>query len=164
MSEATRVVALGQPVAGDDGAALDVVARLRQRRERGEVLAAGGGPQVELLSASEPSRLVELLCHPGPVWVVDAVVCAGTPGQVLELNTEMLSRGASCSVSSHGMDVRQAIELCALLYPGQVSPEVRIFAISIDAPRQYEQGLSPSVAAAVERCVERLQGELSKMN
>lgn len=150
MSDSVRIIGLGQAAAGDDGVALYVLERVRHLHR------ARPAGAVEFVLAPDPSRLVELLCHAGPVWIVDAVVGAGAPGKLRELTPEMLSQEPPCSLSSHGMDVRQAIDLCSTLYPGQRSPEIRIMAISIDPPRSYGEGLSAPVADAAERCVARL--------
>jgi hydrogenase maturation protease len=154
VSDSTRVVALGQAAAGDDGAALLVLEQVCQ------LARTTPDSNVEFISAATPSRVVELLCHRGPVWILDAVVGAGTPGRILELTPEMLADEAPCSVSSHGMDVKQAIALCETLYPERLSPEIRILAISIDAPSCYGEGLSTVVAQAVERCARELQSQL----
>ena len=136
-------------MAGDDGVAHVVLERLRTRLG-GRCLA------VELLSVSEPSQLVELLCHPGPVWIVDAVVGAGDPGTVLELSPDELLAVAACSLSSHGLNAAQAIELCRSLYPERVSPVLCVLAVAIETPHRYRSGLSPEVHDAALRCVERL--------
>lgn len=152
-----RVVALGQRVAGDDGVALQVLQRLQERQAE--------TPQtVELVAATDSSQLIDLFRHQAPVWVLDAVVGAGPPGRVLELRSEDLAAEASCSVSSHGLDAIEALDLCRTLYPESVCPEVRIFAVSIDSPRRYEQRLSAPVAAAVEECLALVSERLALFN
>lgn len=149
-----RVIALGQAAAGDDGAALHLMNALEAR------LTPSERKRVELVTATDASQLVDLLRTPHPVWILDAVVGADAPGQVLTLSLAELAATPACSVSSHGLDVRQAVELCHTLYPEQRSPELRIVAISIEAPRAYRHGLSAQVHAAVERCTETLLAEL----
>jgi hydrogenase maturation protease len=138
-----RVIALGQPLAGDDAAGVCVLRALEER------LSLPGVVPVELLELKDASELVECACHPGPVWLLDAVVDAGPPGQLLELTPEELEQHGS--VSSHGLCPLQALALSQTLYPGALSPSIRILAISIAAPRRYRAGLSPPVAAAVQR-------------
>lgn len=137
-----RVIALGQRAAGDDGVGLEVLQALRN--------ALAEEPRIgpELFAASDSSELLELLCTPGPLWLVDALVGAGEPGQLLSLSVQQLSRLAACSVSSHGLGAAQAIELCRVLYPDTACPDVRIRAVSIEPPKAHGEGLSPSVAEA----------------
>lgn len=148
-----RVIALGQALAGDDGVALAALTKLRTHL-------GNDCKSAELLVVREPSKLVELLCHPGTVWLIDAVIGSAAPGTVLELSPEQLLASASCSLSSHGLNAAQAIDLCGTLYPEEMSRDVRILAVAIDPPRRYGSGLSPQVEAAAVRCAERLLGEV----
>lgn len=147
-----RVVALGQRAAGDDAAGLEVLEALRRALE-----AESAGP--ELVAAADASELLELLRTPGPIWLVDALVGAGSAGQVLSLSVDQLSRLAACSVSSHGLSAAQAIELCCTLYPQSACPDVRIRAITIEAPRAYRGGLAPEIAGAAARAAALIRQE-----
>ena len=136
-----RVIGLGQSAAGDDGVGLVVLERLREQ---------GLPPGVELRQAAEASAVLPLLETDVPVVLVDAVL--GAPaGEVLELALEALDSGGLMSVSTHGLGLRQVVELARLLSPGSVSPSIRLVAVTIARPRRYRQGLSPEVAAAAVR-------------
>jgi hydrogenase maturation protease len=142
-----RVIGIGQRVAGDDGVGHAVV----------DALAASALPDdAELLHARDASELVELLQCAAPVVVVDAVVGAGAPGQVHVLDEQALSSAPLSGVSTHGMSVRQALELARLLHPAETSKEVCFVAVSIEAPRRYIEQLSPPVAEAVPCASERV--------
>ena len=141
-----RVIALGQAMAGDDGVALVILERLRER----------GVPEgVELLHAGDDFALVPLLETPAPVVIVDAVLHA-PHGRVLELTPEDLARHGGRPLSTHGVGVCQAIELARVLMPERTASSIRIVAVTIRRPRRYTPRLSPAVAAAVPLAVERV--------
>jgi hydrogenase maturation protease len=140
-----RVIALGQEAAGDDGVALAVLGRLRERRLPDEV---------ELVQAHEESALILLLETDLPVILVDAVI-AGTPGEILELGPDDLATHAACPVSTHGIGVFQVIELARVL-SDRISPSIRIVGVSVARPPRYERRLSQHVAAAVPRAADRV--------
>jgi hydrogenase maturation protease len=141
-----RVIGLGQAAAGDDGVGLVVLRSLRVR-----ALPSG----VELHEVGEPSALVPLLSGATPVIIVDAVL-GDSAGEVVELSPDELAEHAPLRMSSHGLGVAEAIGLARVLAEGRSSPEIRIIAITIARPERYQQGLSPEVAAAVPRAVERV--------
>lgn len=141
-----RVIALGQAAAGDDGVGLAVLEALRTR---------GVPAGVELVRAPEDVALVSLLETRAPVVIVDAVL--GNPaGEVLELAPAELARRGGRAVSTHGIGVPEAVELARALAPTAVTPSIRVVAVTIARPARYEQRLSPAVAAALPRAVERV--------
>jgi hydrogenase maturation protease len=137
---AVRVIALGQPAAGDDGVGPAVLARLRAR---------GAPPGVELLEAGEASALVEWARFPGTVVIVDALL-GGRPGALLRLAAEDLEASALSPLSTHGLSVGGALALARSLAPGELSPRIEIVGIAIAAPDRWAARLSPPVAAAVD--------------
>jgi hydrogenase maturation protease len=141
-----RVIALGQAAAGDDGVALVILERLRER---------GVPESVELVHATDDLALVPLLEPPVPVVIVDAVLHSPY-GQVLELTPQELAHHALRPISTHGVGVCQAIELARALAPERSLPRIRIVAVTISRPRHYAQRLSRAVAAAVPVAVERV--------
>lgn len=145
-----RIIALGQAAAGDDGAALKVM----------ELLQKVPPEQAERVVARDASQLLELLKYPGPVWIVDALVGAPTAGELLELQLHQLLALPSSSVSSHGVDVAQAAQLCQTLYPGEITRELCFFAICIEPPSQLQEGLSVEVQRAVRHCAQRIRQRL----
>lgn len=132
----TRVIGVGQSLAGDDGVGPAVIERLRARIPEG----------VELRLAAEPSELVELLAYPGPVVVVDAVLDPGSAGSVRALEIEQFACAPAVSLSSHGLGVAQAIELGRTLYPGEFTPRLVILAIGVNPPVRGGAGLSVEAA------------------
>jgi hydrogenase maturation protease len=143
-----RVIGLGQAAAGDDGVGLVVLDALRAR---------GVPADVDLVCAAEEATLVSLLETSLPVVLVDAVL--GTPpGEVLDLAPADLIRRGPRAVSTHGLGVPDAIALARTLAPDAVPRSVRVVAVTIERPAGYAHGLSPQVAAAVPRAVERVLG------
>jgi hydrogenase maturation protease len=133
------VIGLGRPAAGDDGVGPEVVAYLRRH---------GAPAGVELLTVPEPSALIPFLLTPIPVVLVDAVL-ADPPGRVLDLTFDLLAPRVPRPVSSHGLDLCEAVELVGALGGDDISGRIRVVAVSIARPRGLGFGLSPEVAAAV---------------
>jgi len=136
MTPRARVIGLGQPAAGDDGAGIAVIVRLR---------AEGELEGVFYETVSDTSALVERLGTAVPIIVVDALVGGGRPGDVVVIDGERVSG----SISRHGDSVSQAIELARALAPEQVSPIIRLVGIVIEKGQVRDGALSPSIAAAV---------------
>ncbi len=137
-----RVIGIGQQSAGDDGAGLAVIEALRQYPEARDL---------DLVVTDDASDLIVLLECPAPVIVVDAVVGAGPPGQILVVTPASLANAPPSRLSTHGLGVRQAIELSAILSPNLVAREIHIVALCIAEPERAVIGLSPPVRDAAER-------------
>src|SRR3990172_10144127 len=134
-----RIIALGQPAAGDDGVGLAVLERLRA--------AVTGG--VELCVAAAATDLLPLLPTPAPVVLVAAR--RGEPaGEVREVAPEALDARSPSAVSSHGLGVGETIATARALYPETIAPRISVVAVAIGRPSSYREGLSPGVAAAVD--------------
>lgn len=136
MTDDTIIVGLGQEAAGDDAVGL-VVAR---------ALSARG---IRALASADASVIVTLLSEGTALVVVDAVVCAGQPGAVLQLSADDLAEGRA-QVSSHGLGLVEALALASVLYGRRAPRMVDIVGIVIDAPIARGAPLSPGVARAVD--------------
>jgi hydrogenase maturation protease len=141
-----RVIAVGEAAAGDDGVGPAVLARLRD-----EGLPDG----VETLLARDPMDLVGAIDGAARVVVVDALVGI-PPGEVREMAPEEVAAGGPAAVSTHGMGVREAIELARAVRDAPLPP-IRIVAVGIERPAALGMGLSPAVAAAVARAAARVR-------
>lgn len=134
----TWVAGLGQPVAGDDGVGLRVLALLAQDDLPSDL---------SLHPLSDATGLLPLMATGEPGVVVDAVLDA--PGRVRLVPEDELAELPGVGLSSHGVSVLQALRLARAIYPA-VS-DVRVVAVGIEAPAAPRPGLSPAVeAAAVE--------------
>ncbi len=129
-------------MAGDDGVGIAVARRARELHGRADL---------EVIELAEPSALVPLLTDgASPVVLIDALVVGGEPGHVLHFAPERDRRGARL-LSSHGVGVRDAVELARTLEPERVAEKIEIVGVTIARPSRYHDALSPAVAAAVER-------------
>ncbi|MBK8995799.1 MAG: hydrogenase maturation protease [Myxococcales bacterium] len=148
---AVRVIGLGQRAAGDDGVGLCVL----------DALAANPPNGAELHPVGDPARLVELLQGADRVVLVDAAVGAGPAGGVLALGLAELAEAPLSPVSTHGIGVRQALELARVLAGGAL-PEVVLLAVAIEPPSGYATELSGPVAAAVPVAAAKVRELLAK--
>jgi hydrogenase maturation protease len=142
-----RIIGVGQPAAGDDGAGPAVIAWLC-----GVALPDG----IEAVTIPEPGALIPLLDGPDarPVVVVDAVL-ADPPGEVLELSPWEVAALELSPLSSQRMTVGKALALAdAMRPPGNAPPDIQLVAISIARPHGRTRTLSPEVAAAVPRAAD----------
>lgn len=138
---AVRVIACGNPGAGDDGAGLAAVPEIR-RLLRDE-------PGVEVVEAGTPTRLLDLLQDGTPAVVVDAVRSRGAyrPGEIVRVSDlrEGVPIGLRSALSSHGFGVAETVGVAAAI---GVLP--RIAFVGVEA-RDVAAGmpLSPPVSAAL---------------
>lgn len=149
----TRVIGLGQRHGGDDAVGRAVIARLR---------ALAPPAAMELVEVDDPSALIEALLSERRVVLVDALLGAGDPGRVHHLAPEQLGQGALAALSTHGLDVPQAIALARSLYPDAVSPRIELVGIEIARATRFTEGLSPPVLAAVDEAAKAVMALASE--
>jgi len=137
-----QVIACGNLDRGDDAAGLLVARRLRQL----------GVPAHE--QSGEACVLMESLAGAEKVILVDAVAAEDEPGTIQAWNANLvpLPRESFCC-STHAFGVREAVELARTL--GRLPRTLIVYGI---AGRNFQMGapLSPGVAEAVERVVQRI--------
>ncbi|HEU5170159.1 MAG TPA: HyaD/HybD family hydrogenase maturation endopeptidase [Gemmatimonadales bacterium] len=103
----TLVIGLGNPLMGDDGFGLAVLARLR----RDWVLP----PEVELVDGGTwGMRLLPLIEEASQVLLLDAVDRGAPPGTPFLLEADELPRGLALKLSPHQIDLREVLALAAL--------------------------------------------------
>ena len=129
------VVGLGQAAAGDDGVGL-VVAR---------AVAAEGGRALE---STDATVLLALLADGRRIVIVDAVVGAGRAGDILRLRPDELA-GEHPPVSSHGIDVADALGLAGVLHGADALRGVDIVGVVVEGKPRIGSSLSAAVAASV---------------
>jgi hydrogenase maturation protease len=129
-------------MAGDDGVGVAVARRVREFEQRADI---------EVIELTDPSALVPLLTDgASPVVLIDALVDGGEPGRVIHLAADRDAPGARL-LSSHGVGVRDAVEIARSLEPEHVAERIEIVAVTIARPSRYCDALSPAVAAALDR-------------
>lgn len=113
MKPSPQVIALGNALAGDDGAALRAAERIEQRLPQAEVLRAGR-PGASLLDLWDLGR---------PVLLLDALQAGLAPGSIVEVPLSDLPEAAQARapLSSHGLGPSEAIQLGRAL--GRTMPE-----------------------------------------
>lgn len=139
------VVGVGHDFRGDDAAGLEVARRV----------GAAGLPSLEL--RGDLSALVELGGEAEEVIVVDAMRSGAVPGTVRRFDASGAPLPARWAQgSTHAFGLAEAVELARAL--GRLPPLLIVLGIeaSDTAPGQ---GLSPSVAEAVDALSRRLQRE-----
>ncbi|MHB1872583.1 MAG: hydrogenase maturation protease [Steroidobacteraceae bacterium] len=141
-----RVIGVGNPDRGDDGAGPACIAALRAR------LAS----DVELIrSDGEPAALLALLEGSSEVYLIDACAAGLPAGGIRRWNAAVRPLPARAgSPSSHGLGLAEALELARAL--GVLPARCVVYGIE---GRSYEAGepLSVPVRAAVESVARRIE-------
>lgn len=143
-----RVIGVGNLQRGDDAAGILAVRRLRRRHPgRFEVVECEG----------EMSALFDAWDGAGRAVVVDAVRAGVTPGTLHRFDAIATRLQAGIFVgSTHAFGVAEAVELArslGILPPALVVVGIEVQRFTLGAP------LSPGVAAALDRLVDRVAVE-----
>ena len=146
-----RVIALGNPMASDDGAAMEAARRLPPRDGVEVVLAGRPGP-----------GLLDLLDPSVPTVVLDVVRLGVPVGSVVELPLSEVSTASvdGKPLSSHGLGVPQALAMAEAL--GRVLPPGLFVGLGA---RVFEPGteLSREVGLAVDDLIAAAQGAIEAL-
>jgi hydrogenase maturation protease len=130
------VIGVGNSYRRDDGVGLVVAADIAERALPGLRVRHGVAESSAFLDAWSGARLA---------IVVDAAVTPGAvPGRVRRFTS--VDDFAARPVSSHGLDLAQAMELGTVL--GRVPAALVLYTVDVD-DTGYGAGLTPAVAAAV---------------
>jgi len=137
----TLVIGLGNPLMGDDGAGVAVLARLRDEWDIPQEveLIDGGTWGMNLLPLVESTRNLIL---------VDAIRSGAAPGTLTVLERCELPRYFSLKLSPHQIDLREILALAELrgLLPDN------LVAIGIEPERvEMKMSLSPRVSAGLAK-------------
>jgi hydrogenase maturation protease len=137
-----RVIGIGNPDRGDDGAGRAVARRLRARKPCGLEVRECGGEATELMASWEGAERVV---------VVDACRGAGAAGSVHVLDGDDAERLRTLqTVSSHSFGVAAAVGLGRAL--DRLPSRLLIYAIE-GRDFRVGGGLTPEVGRAVDRVV-----------
>lgn len=135
-----RVIGLGRALACDDAVGLLVVEHLRR---------VGVPVGVELHAVSDASAIVPLLQTASPVAIVDAIASRRAPGEIVTLDEGALRTARARPVSSHGVDVADAVALARAVDPTATSPRIALVGVAIAHATELGVEPSPAVRAAI---------------
>jgi hydrogenase maturation protease len=141
------VVCVGNALVGDDAVGCAVHERLASRR-------LPEGVRLELLGVGG-LRLLDLLDGEETLVAVDAVQLGAAPGTVHAVALADLPAPLH-AVTSHGLGLREAVEVGRRLYPERMPG--RVFLVGVEG-RSFDrvgEGMTPPVAAAVEAAADRV--------
>ena len=132
------VIGVGNEYRHDDGAAIEVINRLRRQHLPGVSLVTTDG---------EPSRLIDLWEHAELAVVIDATrTQRSAPGRIHRFTVDEAVADPGNSASSHGLGLGEAVELGRAL--GRM-PERLIFLAVEGVDFSIGLGFSPAVTHAI---------------
>jgi hydrogenase maturation protease len=144
-----KVVGVGNRWRGDDAVGLEVVARLRGRLPDGVELVEREG---------EPTALIDELAGADAVWLVDAVSSGAAAGTLHRFDAGAKPLPAALfRTSTHHIGLPEAVELARAV--GGLPRQLVVFGVEAGDVGVGE-GLTPAVAAAVERTAEVVRDEV----
>jgi hydrogenase maturation protease len=152
MRTADVVLGVGNPLMGDDGLGIAVVALLKSRFPESPSLQIvdGGTWGMNLLHIIESARRL---------MIVDAIDHGEPPGSRIELDREELPRYFAIKLSPHQLDLREVLGLAELR--GTLPEET--FAIGVQPERlELSLDLSPTVAAKLPGLLSDIEAELER--
>ncbi|MEO8200503.1 MAG: HyaD/HybD family hydrogenase maturation endopeptidase [Gemmatimonadota bacterium] len=148
----TLVLALGNPLMGDDGFGLAVLDVLRRTGlvPSTVTLMDGGTWGMNLLPAIEAA---------GQLILIDAIKVGAEPGSVVRLVRDQLPRCFSHKISPHQMDLREVLALAELR--GHLPAELVALGVQPEDV-SFRQSLSPVVEAKVGMVAELTLRQLAE--
>jgi hydrogenase maturation protease len=147
------IVGIGNTLAGDDGVGVLIAERLRQRwKETEEVLVA--------ILPGDLFSVSDLLGKTEEFLFVDAIA-GDNPGEIKILGSAQRAFAASL----HQTDIGTVMAALRKLEMADPFPPWQVWGITIEAPQELGEGLSPEIAAAADeleaRVVEYVEGLLA---
>lgn len=147
------VIGCGNLLAADDGVGLHVVRSLKECQ-----LPEG----VKVIEAGCPGlNLLDLWVGCDRVILVDAVRSGAPPGTVHCFDTTLLPPREVMPLSTHGINVIDAVELGKRL--GNLPERLLIVGVEIASEEAFVEELTPAVAAAIPHARDRILEEIGRM-
>ncbi len=145
------VLGVGNPILSDDGVGIHVARELKKSEIR--------GVDVEELAASG-LELLDVVRGYDKVVIIDAIQTTnGKPGELHVLEEKDFEKSIHGS-SPHGINIATALALGRKLVPNEMPKEVVFFAVEAEDLVNVNERLTPRVANALPRIVERVRKEL----
>jgi hydrogenase maturation protease len=146
------ILGVGNPILSDDGVGIHVARELKKRRLP--------GIDVEELAASG-LELLDVVRGYDKVVIIDAIqMTNGKPGELHILEEKDFEKSIHGS-SPHGINIATALALGRKLVPDEMPKEVVFFAVEAEDLVNVSEKLTPKVAKALPRIVERVEKELA---
>jgi hydrogenase maturation protease len=136
------VLALGNPILGDDGVAFHVLELMRPRLRPSDGLVLDG-------ASTGGIDLLPYLKGFTRVLIIDAVKTRReAPGTVLRFSVEDFRESLHAD-SPHHTNLATAVELGHRLHPQEMPAELAILGIEVDRIHEFREDLTPAVESAV---------------
>ena len=150
MQNRIMVLALGNDIMGDDGAALAAAKVLRNEF----------GSEIDVFEvASAGFMLLDLMEGYDKVILIDTILSTHKPGLIRELTLEELTSRHTSSPHYAGLpEIMGLAQKLELSFPD----EVRILVMEIEDPFIIRQGLSPEIREKIPALVDRVKEIVSK--
>ena len=145
----TLVLGLGNVLMGDEGVGVHVVRALQKHSLPANVECLDGGTGGFILLGSLESA--------GRIFLIDAAA-DGNPLGTVTRTTPRFSRDYPPTLTAHDVGVKDLLDV---FYMQGGSPNVVLYAITIDPQQAITLELSAGAAQAAEQAVERIVAELA---
>lgn len=147
-----RVIGVGNDWRGDDAVGLLAARRLRDRLE----------PSVEVRELEGGGlALLELMEGADHVVLIDGVIGAGRPGEVVRLDLSEKRRwGTIAPRSTHALGVAEAMDLAEVL--GRLPERTVLYGVEIDTV-QSGDSLSEAAQSGLDDVVEQVTVEIKRV-
>ena len=148
------VLGVGNPILSDDGVGIHIARELKRLKMP--------GIDVEELAASG-LELLDVVRGYDKVVIIDAIqTTKGKPGELYVLEEKDFEKSIHGS-SPHGINIATALALGRKLVPNEMPKEVVFFAVEAEDLVNVSERLTPKVAKALPRIVEKVRKELSSV-
>jgi hydrogenase maturation protease len=145
------ILGVGNPILSDDGVGIHVARELKKR--------SIPGVDVEELAASG-LELLDVVRGYDKVVIIDAIqTTKGKPGELHILEEKDFEKSIHGS-SPHGINIATALALGRKLVPAEMPKEVVFFAVEAEDLVNVSERLTPEVAKALPRIVDKVRKEL----
>jgi hydrogenase maturation protease len=147
----TVIICIGNELVADDAVGFEIFKRLSGCEARLEYCAVGG---IDLLP---------LLDGETDMVVVDAVEFGAAPGTLHVLPWNSLPR-ASTAISSHGLGLRETIEIGAILYPNEMPERITLVGIEGRCFNRTREHMTTEVYGAIDHAVRTIEALVARRN
>ena len=141
----TIIICIGNELIADDAVGFEIYNRLAGCSARLEYCSVGGIDMLPLLNGETD------------MIVVDAVQFGTLPGTIHVIPWDALPRSSS-AISSHGLGLRETIEIGTILYPGTMPERITLVGIEgccFDRTREFmTSGVQDAIDTAVTTITE----------